>query len=58
MNKISTNICNVYQLLITYISVRLHLTLLEYHQQVLEVVGDETWQLSSSYDYKFLGSSR
>lgn len=49
MNKISTNICNVYQLLITYISVRLHLTLLEYHQQVLEVVGDQTWQLSSSY---------
>ncbi|MCL2928160.1 MAG: hypothetical protein MGG37_09200 [Trichodesmium sp. MAG_R01] len=56
MNKISTNICKVYQILITYISLRLHLTLLEYHQQVLEVVGYETWQVSYAHDYKFLAS--
>ena len=41
----------------TYISVGHRPTLLEYHQQVLEVVGDETWRVSCAQDYKFLASS-
>ena len=40
----------------TYISVGNRPTLLEYHQQVLEVVGDETWRVSSAQDYKFLAT--
>ena len=40
----------------TYISVGHRPTLLEYHQQVLEVVGDETWRVSSAQDYKFLAT--
>ena len=41
----------------TYISVGHRPTLLQYHQQVLEVVGDETWRVSCAQDYKFLASS-
>ncbi|MDJ0554192.1 MAG: ABC transporter ATP-binding protein/permease [Microcoleaceae cyanobacterium MO_207.B10] len=37
----------------TYISVGHRPTLLQYHQQVLEVVGDETWRVSAAQDYKF-----
>ncbi|MGD1716631.1 ABC transporter ATP-binding protein/permease [Dapis sp. BLCC M172] len=40
----------------TYISVGHRPTLLPYHQQVLEVVGDETWRVSCAQDYKFLAS--
>ncbi|MGK7898886.1 MAG: ABC transporter ATP-binding protein/permease [Xenococcus sp. (in: cyanobacteria)] len=40
----------------TYISVGHRPTLLQYHQQVLEVVGDETWRVSSAQDYKFLAT--
>lgn len=36
----------------TYISVGHRPTLLPYHHQVLEVVGDETWRVSSAEDYK------
>ena len=40
----------------TYISVGHRPTLLQYHHQVLEVVGDESWRVSSAQDYKFLAS--
>ncbi len=35
----------------TYISVGHRPTLLQYHHQVLEVLGDETWRVSSPEDY-------
>ncbi|NEN88621.1 MAG: ABC transporter ATP-binding protein/permease [Okeania sp. SIO3H1] len=38
----------------TYISVGHRPTLLQYHHQVLEVMGDETWRVSSAQDYKFM----
>lgn len=38
----------------TYISVGHRPTLLQYHDQVLEVIGDETWRVSSPQDYKFM----
>ncbi|MDJ0717569.1 MAG: ABC transporter ATP-binding protein/permease [Prochloraceae cyanobacterium] len=38
----------------TYISVGHRPTLLQYHHQVLEVFGDETWRVSSPEDYKYL----
>ncbi len=40
----------------TYISVGHRPTLLQYHHQVLEVMGDETWRVSSAQDYKFTAS--
>lgn len=49
---------NLYQhlqnLSTTYISVGHRPTLLQYHHQVLEVLGDETWRVSSAQDYKFM----
>ncbi|MDJ0555868.1 MAG: ABC transporter ATP-binding protein/permease [Microcoleaceae cyanobacterium MO_207.B10] len=38
----------------TYISVGHRPTLLQYHHQVLEVLGDETWRVSSAQDYQFI----
>lgn len=38
----------------TYISVGHRPTLLQYHHQVLEVLGDETWRVISPEDYQFL----
>ncbi|MGB7442608.1 MAG: ABC transporter ATP-binding protein/permease [Coleofasciculaceae cyanobacterium] len=35
----------------TFVSVGHRLSLLQYHQQVLEITGDSTWKLSSSEDY-------
>ncbi|NER36725.1 MAG: ABC transporter ATP-binding protein/permease [Oscillatoria sp. SIO1A7] len=40
----------------TYISVGHRPTLLKYHHQVLEVIGDEAWRVSSARDYNFLPS--
>ncbi|NES02245.1 MAG: ABC transporter ATP-binding protein/permease [Okeania sp. SIO2F4] len=37
----------------TYISVGHRPTLLQYHHQVLEVLGDETWRVSSPEDYQY-----
>ena len=37
----------------TYISVGHRPTLLQYHHQVLEVLGDETWRVISPEDYQF-----
>lgn len=39
---------------IAYISVGHRPTLLQYHHQVLEVMGDENWRVSSAQDYKFM----
>ncbi|NEP43625.1 MAG: ATP-binding cassette domain-containing protein, partial [Okeania sp. SIO2H7] len=38
----------------TYVSVGHRPTLLQYHHQVLEVMGDETWRVTSAQDYKFM----
>ncbi|MGK7920072.1 MAG: ABC transporter ATP-binding protein/permease [Trichodesmium sp.] len=38
----------------TYISVGHRPTLLQYHHQVLEVMGDQTWRVSSAQDYQFM----
>jgi len=38
----------------TYISVGHRPTLLQYHHQVLEVLGDETWRVSSPEDDRFM----
>lgn len=40
----------------TYISVGHRPTLLKYHHQVLEVIGDEAWRVSSARDYNFMPS--
>ncbi|MGB3514006.1 MAG: ATP-binding cassette domain-containing protein, partial [Microcoleaceae cyanobacterium] len=42
---------------IAYISVGHRPTLLQYHHQVLEVIGDENWRVSSPQDYKFMSSN-
>jgi putative ATP-binding cassette transporter len=40
----------------TYISVGHRPTLVAYHHKVLEVFGDESWQVSSAEDYRFMAN--